>query len=46
MVGNPRFHRGRDSQSHVNAGEIVVHEMEGNRCLVVSKFLNIRLSAL
>ena len=39
MIRNPRFHRRRNAQSLVNAGEIIVHIMQGDCRFVVLNFL-------
>ena len=39
MTLNARFHRGRAADSLIDSREIVMHEMERNRVLVVRKFL-------
>jgi len=39
MIANACFHRGRDAQRLVNAAEVVVHEVERERVLVVFHFL-------
>src|ERR1700761_685293 len=39
VVGNASSHRGRDSQSLVDPGEIVMHEVQRNHVPVVLQFL-------
>jgi len=43
MIANACFHRGSDAQRLVNAAEIVVHEVERERVLVVFHFLRERI---
>src|SRR5882672_6192727 len=39
MIGNSRFHRGSDAQGLMNSAEIVIHEIECQRVLMIFQFL-------
>jgi hypothetical protein len=43
VVGQPRFHRGRDSEGRMNAAEVVIGEVQGNRGFQVRQLFTERI---